>query len=139
MFNRNKKDKGKKSMAARMKISQSLRNKAKRLRKQTKNIVSKGVVKVAGATGYAAGRVATNKTTSTLLDKASKPVRKAVSKGYNKLSIKNKDRLMTAESKTVGIANKARKKLNRGTVARASGAFIGGSIKGTYDERKSRY
>lgn len=123
MFNRNKNDKGKTSQQTRMKISQKLKAKAKQLKGKASTEVRKGIIKGAGAAGYATGRVGTEiasrPNVANAVGKAGSAVGKLASKLPKGKPVDKKD------LPKVSLRDQV-------TAGRATGAFLGGAAKGTY-------
>lgn len=117
MFNRNKNDKGKTSQQTRMKISQKLKAKAKQLKGKASTEVRKGIIKGAGAAGYTAGRVGTEIASRPNVAKAAGKVAKGVGKLTSKLPKGDIPKLSPRDQITA---------------TKATGAFLGGTAKGTY-------
>lgn len=122
----NKNDKGKQSQQTRMKISQKLKARAKQLKGKASTEVRKGIIKGAGAAGYATGRVGTE--------------------------IASRPNVANAVGKTVSAVGKLASKLPKGkqkdppkvslrdqvTGIKATGAFLGGTAKGVLEAAKKR-
>ena len=105
-----------------MKISQKLKAKARGIRGKASTVARKGIIKGAGAAGYATGRVGTEIATR---PNVSKVVGKALDVADNVAKRIPKSK-MTNASKKVSARDQI-------TATKATGAFIGGTLKGSYD------
>lgn len=129
------------SQQTRQKISQALRGKARGIRKKASTAARKGVIKGAGAAGYAAGRGATEIATRPRLADAVGKAGNIAGKG---LQAAGKLTSKLPKGKQTGRKKLPKPSLrDQVTAGRATGAFIGGAGRGTYDglsaaERRNR-
>jgi hypothetical protein len=107
-----------------MKISQKLKAKARGIRGKASTVARKGIIKGAGAAGYAAGRAGTEIASRPKVAKAVGKVGSAIGKVASKIPVPK-----------VKVPNQVKNPSlrNQITGTKAAGAFIGGTLKGSYD------
>ena len=123
MFNNNNQGNNK-SQQTRMKISQKLKAKARGIRKQASTVARKGIIKGAGAAGYAAGRGATEIASRPKVAKAVGRVGSAIGKVASKVPMPKVK--VPNQIKNPSLRNKI-------TGTKAAGAFMGGAARGSID------
>jgi hypothetical protein len=110
-----------------MKISQKLKAKARAIKAKASTVARKGIIKGAAVAGYTTGRVgteiATRPNVSKVVGKALDVADKVAKRIPKSSEAKSK---MTNASKKVSARDQI-------TATKATGAFIGGTLKGSYD------